>query len=292
MRFRRSSDAEGQTPPSRGPVAAYAAVLDGRRLWLAIHSMPGKLALRDTGNGDLLPLPSDPTEDADYVSACADLTELPAPPAGQDGHAAYDVVLKSARLLPARPVWTPPLPEPGPMRTPPAPDGVTEFALERTEDGHLRLVQRPLAPAAELVAIDRRADSVHLTVRPPGEVQPGTHLLLLDPDDEVLGSLPVTGQDGVLEALVGVDDLPAGWFGVIRFAVGTPESWVRIRRRRSDLADPNHAVLLPELYDDDPDQPRARVRWSPDSLLALRVIDPAETFGGPSPDARVEAMPR
>ena len=48
---------------------------------------------------------------------------------------------------------------------------------------------------------------------------------------------------------MGVDDLPPGYFGVLRFAVGTPEAWVRIRRRASDLADPNHAVLLPELFD-------------------------------------------
>jgi hypothetical protein len=286
MRLRRS-DSEDEAPPSRGPVAAYAGVLDGRHLWLAIHAMPGTLFLRDAGNGDLLALQADPTEDPDYVSVRVDLTEL-VPGPGQGGSAAYDVVLKTSRLMPAKAVWAPPLPAREPMRVPPAPDGVTQFAIDRTDDGHLRVLRDPLPAAAELVSIERREQSVHLTVRPPGAVEPGTHLLLLDPDDRVLDALAVTGHDGLLEALVGVDELPAGWFGVVRFAVGTPESWVRIRRRNSDLADPNHAVLLPELYDDDPDQPRARFRWSPDSLLAMRVIDPDEAATG----TNVEALPR
>ena len=285
MRLR--SDPEDETPPSRGPVAAYAGVLDGRHLWLAIHATPGSLFLRDVETGDLLPLQADPTEHPDYVSVRVDLTAL-AP--GGVGPAAYDVVLKSSRLMPARPVWGPP-PSDGPMRVPPALDGVTQFAVDRTDDGHLRVLRQTIPAAAELVAIERREQSVHLTMRPPGAVEPGTHLLLLDPEDGVLGTLPVTGHDGLLEALVGVDDLPAGWFGVLRFALGAPESWVRIRRRHSDLADPNHAVLLPELYDDDPDLPRARFRWSPDSLLALRVIDPDEIPAG-SNGSNVEVLPR
>ena len=77
-----------------------------------------------------------------------------------------------------------------------------------------------------------------------------------------------------METLIGVDDLPAGYFGVLRLAVGTDAAWVRVRRRGNDLADPNHAVLLPELHVDD--RPRARLRWNPDGLLALRSIDPDE----------------
>ena len=68
---------------------------------------------------------------------------------------------------------------------------------------------------------------------------------------------------------------------MLRLAVGTEAAWVRIRRRANDLADPHHAVLLPELYAGrrdraGPDQPRARLRWNPDGLLALRSIDPDE----------------
>ena len=266
----RSSEDEA---PNRGPVAAYAAVLDGRHLWLAIEAMPGTLSLRDPSSGDLVPLAGDLDDGLKYRAARADLTELPTP---ANPEAAYDVMLKSSRLLPARHVWTPPLKPLAPARVPPAPDGVTQFRLARNEDGHLRVLRQQLPVTAELVSVDRRGDQVHLALRPPDGVLPGTHLLLLDTGDAQLGTLPMSGQDGTLEALVGVDDLPPGYFGVIRLAAGTTDSWMRIRRRRSDLADPNGAVLLPELYGDDPDRPHARFRWAPDSLLTVRVIDPEE----------------
>jgi hypothetical protein len=269
----RSSDDEA---PSRGPVAAYAAVLDGCHLWLAIEAMPGTLSLRDPESGDLLPLNGDVDDGLKYRAVRANLTQLPTP---ANPEVAYDVMLKSSRLLPARHVWTPPLKPLAPARVPPAPDGVTQFRIDRTESGHLRVLRRPLPVTAELVLIEPRGGSVHLVVRPPDGVQAGTHLLLLDTEDDLIGNLPMTGQDGTLEALLGVDDLPAGHFGVIRLALGTPEDWVRIRRRRSDLADPNAAVLLPELYGDDLDRPRARFRWAPDSLLTVRVLDPDEAAG-------------
>ena len=67
---------------------------------------------------------------------------------------------------------------------------------------------------------------------------------------------------------------------MLRLAVGTEAAWVRIRRRANDLADPHHAVLLPGAVrrpaPAGADQPRARLRWNPDGLLALRSIDPDE----------------
>jgi hypothetical protein len=100
--------------------------------------------------------------------------------------------------------------------------------------------------------------------------------LLLDTDDQVLATLPATAHEGLVETLIAVDDLPAGYFGMLRLAVGTDAAWVRIRRRANDLADAHHAVLLPELYEPARDQARARLRWNPDGLLALRSIDPDE----------------
>jgi hypothetical protein len=100
--------------------------------------------------------------------------------------------------------------------------------------------------------------------------------LLLDTGDQVLATLPATAHEGLVETLIGVDDLPAGYFWMLRLAVGTDAVWARVRRRADDLADPHHAVLLPELYEPARDQARARLRWNPDGLLALRSIDPDE----------------
>ena len=227
-----------------GAVATYAAVLDGIHLWLDVE---GPVSVRD-GSGT--------------VTALGD---VPCDLSGLTG-SAYDV------LLGTNPVSLEPSERSPLTRTPLAPDGLTQWEVQAGDP--LRLARRTVDPTAELDAVDERGDRIHLRLRPPDGVQPGSHLLLLDTDDEVRATLPVTAHDGMLEALVGVDDLPAGYFGVLRLAVGTDTAWVRIRRRGNDLTDPNHAVLLPELHLDD--HVRARLRWNPDGLLALRSIDPDE----------------
>jgi hypothetical protein len=202
-----------------------------------------------------------------------DLGEHPYDLTGLTG-TAYDVLAGSTPLRLADP------PHRDLTRTPLAPDGVTQWTVERLDDGTLRLTRREVAETAILETVSVRGDRLHLRVRIADGVEPGSHLLLLDTDDQVLATLPATAQEELLETLLGVDDLPAGYFGVLRLAVGTEGSWVRIRRRDNDLADPNHAVLLPELFEDvselGSDRPRARLRWNPDGLLALRSIDPDE----------------
>jgi hypothetical protein len=241
LRRRRGGDA----------VATYAAILDGVHLWI---DLDGPLAVRDTGSGAT--------------------SELGVPPHDLSGlaTATYDVLAGDT------PVRLAAAPERPLVRTPLAPDGVTQWQLVRHDDGRLQLTGRLVPATAELDAVDLRGDRVHLRIRPPGEVEPGCHLLLLDTEDQLLESLPATGHDGLLETVLGVDDLPAGYFGVLRLAVGTEADWVRVRRRGNDLADPNHAVLLPELSDE-VGRLRARLRWNPDGLLALRSIDPDEVAG-------------
>lgn len=250
------------------PVAAYAGILDGRHLWLSLES-DGVAELR--GPSGTYPL----------TGAVTDLLALL-----PESEATYDVVLAGA------PLGVAPFPT-DPTRVPLSPDGRTQLRLERTGTGHLRLGRRPVPPTALLEAIELRGSDVHLTLRPPGDVRPGSHLVLLDADDQVLSALPVTAHGGHVEALLGVGDLPAGYFGVVRLALGTETDWVRIRRDRSDLADPHRAVLLPELLDaadqgdgllgSDEVVPRARFRWNPDSLLVVRVLDPAERSGPTAP---------
>jgi hypothetical protein len=226
--------------------ATYAAVLDGVHLWLDVD---GPVSVRDTDSKTVVELGEEPCDLAGLTGST------------------YDVLAGKAAVRLAGP------PQPPPARTPIAPDGTTRWEVVRLDDGRLQLARHTVPETAELDAVDVRGDRVHLRIRPP-RVEPGCHLLLLDTDDQVLVSLPATAHDGLVETLIGVDDLPAGYFGVLRLAVGTDAAWVRVRRRGNDLADPNHAVLLPELHVDD--QPRARLRWNPDGLLALRSIDPDE----------------
>jgi hypothetical protein len=229
--------------------ATYAAVLDGVHLWL---DLDGPVSVRDADS-----------------KAVTELGEQPCDLSGLAG-STYDVLAGKAAVRLAAP------PQPPPARTPLAPDGTTRWEVVRLDDGRLQLARHTVAATAELEAVDVRGDRVHLRVRPPGGVEPGCHLLLLDTDDQVLATLPATAHEGRVETLIAVDDLPAGYFGMLRLAVGTEAAWVRIRRRGNDLADPHHAVLLPELYEPARDQARARLRWNPDGLLALRSIDPDE----------------
>lgn len=228
--------------------ATYAAVLDGVHLWL---DHDGPVSVRDADS-----------------NAVVELGEQPCDLTGLTG-STYDVLAGKAAVR----LTTPPRP---PARTPLAPNGTTRWEVVRVDDGRLRLARHTVAATAELDAVDVRGDHVHLRVRPPGGVEPGCRLLLLDTDDQVLATLPATAHEGLVETLIAVDDLPAGYFGMLRLAVGTEAAWVRIRRRDNDLADPHHAVLLPELYEPARDQARARLRWNPDGLLALRSIDPDE----------------
>jgi len=246
---------------AEGVTAAYAGILDGRHLWLSVDG-DGAAELR--GPGGTFPL----TDVTDLLAL------LPA------GDASYDAVLAG------EPVGVAPF-HPDPVRVPLSPDGRTQLGLERTDAGHLRVTRRAVPATAMLETIELRGADVHLTVQPPGDVAPGIHLMLLDADDQVLDGLPVTAHDGHVEALIGVADLPAGYFGVVRLALGTETEWVRIRRRASDLVDAHRAVLLPELHevtDDDDAEPRARFRWNPDAFLVVRVLEPAELAG---PDATV-----
>lgn len=243
-----------------GVAATYAAVLDGVHLWLDVD---GPVSVREVGTGEVTRL-------GDHPYDLGGLTGT-----------TYAVLAGRAAVTLAEPVPS------SLTRTPLAPDGRTRWEVARSDDGTLRLVRHQHPATAELDAVDLRGDRVHLRIRPHDGVQPGCHLLLLDTDDQVRATLPVTAHEGLVEALLGADDLPAGYFGVLRIALGTEGAWVRVRRRADDLVDPNHAVLLPELHEDrgpgdelDAGRLRARLRWNPDGLLALRSLDPDEAVRG------------
>lgn len=161
MRFRRRADESSVpgTPDADGVRAVFAAVLDGRRLTVAVEAVPaatGTIGLR-TSSGDVLGLPDDGPPQAGYLSARLDLTSLPAE------EASYDVVVVPLDGGAHAPVTTGPV-EPG--RTPVTPDGTARHGLLRSESGALVLKTVPVEPAHELALILADGDEVSLVAGP------------------------------------------------------------------------------------------------------------------------------
>ena len=124
-----------------GPVASYAGILDGRRLWLSVE---GAVALRDAA-GALHPLSGDPAAGVD----------LPA------GEGEWDVVCDG------EPVAIAPFPK-GTTRVPPSPDGLTQLALVRTDAGTLRVRRTRRTPGVDVLGF--AVDDAGVRVTLAGEV--------------------------------------------------------------------------------------------------------------------------
>ncbi|GEP37739.1 hypothetical protein NPS01_14020 [Nocardioides psychrotolerans] len=268
-------------PPRGRPVVAFAGILDGRSLWLAIHAAPGSLALRVTGTGDVVALPSDvPDDDPAFRAVRVDLGALP----GGAEPTSYDVVLVPAGGGTPKPVWSHPLPTDSLVRTPLSADGTHAWSLERGEDGGLRAVRTPQPATVALRAVAQDGEAVTLAIDPlPGDL-PGHHgpeLRLVDQEGVLVHTLPLTiGNDGLLHARISLADLPTG-----------DEVWPRVlvdehavRRRGDDLAKAQAATMLPQLFGEDPETPELRLRWTPEGTLGLRIAarpaHPAATSQG------------
>lgn len=235
-------------------------MLDGRHLWLAIKATSGSLALRDTATGDVVAPSSDLTEEEPHWrSVRMDLAGL----AGGSGEATYDVVLVPVAGRSPRPVWAPPLP---PAR--PAQDGTgaARWEVRRTEEGTLRLRRRPLEPAVELRAVSATADGVRLVLA--GDA---AHLAVLEDGDRVLLTVPTSAgpAEGTREALLALDDLPAGTAAEGRVGCGDHGAWLPVRRRADDLLEPGRGAPLPELESDE--GPVLTLHWGQQGLLRARV---------------------
>lgn len=274
MRFRRR-DAEvapvddeqappPDAPPPGAPVAAFAGVLDGRRLWVAVDSRPGSIGLRDVESGDVVALPDDAADDQPaYLAARLDLGGL------ADADAVYEVVVVPLGGGRAQPVWTPPLPL---RRAPLAPDGRTRYVLLRGDAGLLRLGRERAKPAALLMGVSSGRTSIEL------RIADGSGPLAFVVDGEVVASWPgeMTGD------LLTVSIEPGGLEGVApalaRVTVG--DDRLGVRRRHDDLLDPLKAALLPPLYAEDSDAQRMRLRWSPQGFLQAKVFTEAADADG------------
>ncbi len=192
------------------PVAAFAGILDGQRLWLAIEDAPGSLALRDTASGDVIAPENEVRGDDQpgYKAARMDLAGLP----GEAG-ATYDVVLVPARGRKPQPVLSGPV---GGQLPRPAEDGRTQWKLGRTDEGMLQVHRGTVDEAVELRSVETTDQGLRLTL-----------------------------TDGsVLELTVEGEPVPTDEHGHVMVG-GVP-----IRRRANDLADAGRGAPLPTLVDD------------------------------------------
>lgn len=242
-------------PPRGAPVCAYADLLDGRTLWLAIETRPGALALRDVTSGEVTPLVSDLVDDpTEHRSVRADLTALSAP--------AYDVVLVPPGGGAPLPVWTAPLPTTGRLRVPQAPDG-SQRSLARTTEGTLQ-VRRAEGEAGVLLRGLELADDAIVLHLDGGD---GELVLRAELDDAPVLRVPVTDGRAVLAS----GALPDGGDVMTRVVLEGTAGTLPVLRRANDLANPGHATLLPALVAPDDGRPLLRLRWKPSGALVARL---------------------
>ncbi len=244
--------------PGNRPRSAFAGVLDGRHLWLAVDATPGTLAISEAGSGRVLPLTSDLAEDDPrYRSVRADLGTVPGAGGGR-----YEVVITAPGGKVHR-VWTPPLARNEPIRTPAA-DGV-HWQVARAEDGTLLLVREPAPEGAVLLGIEAAVDDT-VTLR-IGGAPPGAELRLVDDESgEVLLTRPFTVSDGVAVATLRPAEVPEGEGLSTSVLAGD----LPVRRRADELVRPDTAVLLPQHQAEDGQSVAVVYRWLPDGILRVR----------------------
>lgn len=259
----KSPSLDASSPPPGALVAAYADVITGGSLIVAFRSAPGRLALRTAPDSSLIPLPAELREEKhDFVSAHVDLADIDALPAGEPW--VYDVVLVDSRGN-VEHLWLPPTELP----TMPAPVGSRQFRVRRGPAGFLKVEHVPLAPAVEILGFCGTEQAVELLLPPDvsGEV------LLLD-QGRALATFPVRREGRHARATLTAAGLPTDEFPTTTVAVGTPSDWLPIRRKNNGLANPRPSVILPELYGDDPDRPRLRLRYTRHAELIAALVDP------------------
>ena len=226
--------------PAAAPAAAYARVLDGDHLWLAVPAPTGEtLTVRGGPAGEVA---VETTHRDGLAVATLDVAGL---------LAAVDadrVVLTFA--LGSETVTWDGGPMAGPTKVPPTRDGrwqLRAFAM----DGELR-VARTRAEAGCLVeGVAHEGGVVTLTLSAAGG-----SLVALDGSTEV-GRVEVRDGRAVLDASLVVPDGT-----VARFVVTTADAQVPVVRRERDLKRANFAVVLPTTAG-------GRLQWQPDGQLAL-----------------------
>lgn len=247
------------------PEATYAAVLDGRHLWIGVDR-PGFPALRDTTTGRIVAgggpeqvATSDPADAPGHDPAVLALPPVP------DG--ALEVVLLGPGAVDARPVLGRPTDD---GRVPVASGDRHRWELRRGADGALRLQAEQVAVALLLQEVGTCPGAITLRCAAA----------------EPLALLPATGEhrphpleiDDAGRSVLTPDDLvgvPAGRAAVVAAADHRP-----VRRRDDTLSQPRRGAPLPELVDPD-GRLVVRLRWTGEGLLEAEVPGPGTDSADP-----------
>lgn len=270
--------AHATSPELDGPQAIYARILDGRSLWLAVHGALDGVALRLEGASDLI----HPTNDAPPVAGIHSirwrLNEALPPHAG--GPEVYELVVLPGSI----PLHADPLTPPAPMRTPPAPDGRTQFDLRRRETGAL-VIRREAVPAhCPVVAVALTEAGASFTFEHLGRTDP--RLLLVDGEGRTVSTVSVTDEKGLSVGVVGPDDIPAEqgrhWF----LSVADVDLELPLRRARNDNTAPGRSTALPLMWTGQgPGLSLVRFEWQPEGRLRItRRPDGTGPSTGPDDD--------
>lgn len=250
-----------------GPRAVYARILDGEHLWLAVPAGAGRPALWDPRSGAPVPLVDDlPDSHVEHDGRCVSVRwRLPDTLPDGDGAGLLVVLLTdSAKPRALRPPQHSPRSN---LKTPLSADGRSRFVLNVDGRGRLRVLRQNPGDTMVLTGVRAAGESVRISFA--GSVAAPVELLLLDREDRVVRSWEPE-HDGASRVVdLRARDLPLQP-GVYRFAVGTPQRHVMLKRRRDDLRvqEPT-AVLLPLLLDPETSQVVGRLQFNAQGVLRV-----------------------
>ncbi|WP_323793696.1 hypothetical protein [Nocardioides sp.] len=252
---------DGTGGPS-GPPAAFATLIEGRWLWVAVDAQPGRLALArvdaDSQVEQVVDVPTEAiTDQPDHLGARLDLAAL-------DGHEQrYDVVVVPPDGGTPLSLTTEPLPS---ALGHTSIDGRTQHLLVRAPDGRLRVRTTLLPEAAGLLGVRKLPDALEVTLLDAGA---GADLAILDDEGAVLASWPIDERGTATITPRTVTHLEP----TTRPAVtGHAGAWKPVRRRANDLLDPRSAAPLPQLDQPHADRPLLRLPWSREAALLVRIF--------------------
>ena len=277
-RARSGTVREVDSAAGRGPTVAYAGILDGRALWLALDGIEESASVGLYGEPGYWQVPR---EQVEWVygdsgdprwSVRVPLGDLPG-----DAPATFELRVVHGGAATPPPVAGALAPS-APTRTPVPVEGPWEFAVSPSSAGTLelaRIAARPRTPVDQLGAAPD-----HLWVRYRG-VQDEGHLQVLDAADRLVARLPSRPDGDRVRGVVSAEALPSqGRWRLVTgpemhtekdTAAATEADWRPLTRAWHDLRQPTRSVTLPALHLGS--GTALRFSWDPDGWLCVVLED-------------------